>query len=326
MNINFFKLILMVFLLNTTIPAIAGKSEGANLCCHHCRISQNRPKKKRVKYIPCSHCVKIVYCANCIHTKLDLTDAEIKKIVKEGSLLCQPCQDNCCCSFKECKKNHKHCFTYKRTLKRHVESEKPPKWTKRKKDDVRDPNDKIKKSKKRKIKKKILNEREDSEYLLPVLESSSEEESRPRPKKKNPAEKKKTEALFESEDGPNEALEEEHHDRGVVIKLRRLQKAVASSEDIGSFSETDPLTIEPNQNTELLIKNAGPEDEVAPADFALENIVIATVVNAEIVIAMPVKPEIVMPEMFTLEPRVLPNFSRTYPTWTPGRENFVYRY
>lgn len=48
------------------------------------------------------------------HLKLDF-----ETIVSDPQWKCKPCYDECCCCKEECTENHRHCFTYIRTLKRY---------------------------------------------------------------------------------------------------------------------------------------------------------------------------------------------------------------
>ena len=100
-----------------------------NVCCHYCRVSENRFAKKTIAYLPCLSCSK-VYCERCITKKMDLTYKQIIAIEKAGSIQCDCCQKKCCCRFKLCTREHEHCFTYRRTLQRH--SLRAHKWVKSK--------------------------------------------------------------------------------------------------------------------------------------------------------------------------------------------------
>lgn len=105
---------------------MAGKK---NVCCHLCRISENRVHKKPKIYTRCGNCPKS-YCSRCISQK----GFDEKQIAKGK---CPVCIEDCCCNFVVCNQDHgpkDHCFTYKRTVQRHqVEL----KWVKRKKEDER---------------------------------------------------------------------------------------------------------------------------------------------------------------------------------------------
>jgi len=53
--------------------------------------------------------------------------------IKPKSWTCPCCNNKCCCSYTECHQDHIHCFTYKRTLKRHSNSYiQTAKWLKKK--------------------------------------------------------------------------------------------------------------------------------------------------------------------------------------------------
>jgi len=111
-----------------------------NNSCHYCRISNARKRAKNIKYINCLTC-KFSYCTYCIKKH------ELENFEKDN--ICLRCQDKCCCQAKVCKKKHKHCFTYKRTQKRHAE-QLDLKWTKTKKEYNEEEVKKEKKSNKRK--------------------------------------------------------------------------------------------------------------------------------------------------------------------------------
>mmetsp|Transcript_24212 Transcript_24212/g.26887 ORF Transcript_24212/g.26887 Transcript_24212/m.26887 type:complete len:474 (+) Transcript_24212:124-1545(+) len=92
-----------------------------NSCCHHCRISRNRKRKKYVPYLGCSYCPN-VYCYSCVVNHLHLN---FEETLADPNWRCPPCREQCCCCRTECGLNHRHCFTYTRTKKRY---EKARQW------------------------------------------------------------------------------------------------------------------------------------------------------------------------------------------------------
>lgn len=94
-----------------------------NKTCHYCRKNiENYMDDDRLSCIN-KKCKKI-FCKDCV----EYTKNETKLTHYN---CCPCCLSNCCCNFYLCFKEHEHCFTYKRTQKRH--GEKKPVWIKRRK-------------------------------------------------------------------------------------------------------------------------------------------------------------------------------------------------
>jgi hypothetical protein len=88
------------------------------VCCHYCRISQNRKRKKHVPYLNCRFCSN-VFCYNCVVNHLGLNFEETKN---DPNFKCLPCKEQCCCCKSECTLDHRHCFTSIRTKKRYAKA------------------------------------------------------------------------------------------------------------------------------------------------------------------------------------------------------------
>ena len=96
------------------------KNDKKNVCCHFCRTNTSVKKIKKTigkNYCNNKYC-RNVFCDRC----LSYRNATINP--------CLVCQNNCCCSYDYCNIDHKHCHTYERTRKRHINTVK---WKKRKK-------------------------------------------------------------------------------------------------------------------------------------------------------------------------------------------------
>src|SRR5579863_6628043 len=92
-----------------------------NKCCHYCRSSSNCPTKKKKQYVSCpNNLCKKSYCPKCLNTFVKLTKVD-----------CDFCRKECCCHYDRCDLQHKHCFTYRRTIGRYAEC--PLKWKKKRK-------------------------------------------------------------------------------------------------------------------------------------------------------------------------------------------------
>lgn len=92
---------------------------------------RNRKRIKVVPYVSCNFCQNgkdlisfinlifhlfLVFCANCVENHLHLN---FEQLVADVTWKCRPCLNTCCCCKTECIIQHKHCFTYTRTLKRY---------------------------------------------------------------------------------------------------------------------------------------------------------------------------------------------------------------
>ncbi len=80
-----------------------------NLTCHVCRVSINRTRVIPIGYSNCSGCFKS-FCDRCNDKQNHISPYNID---------CLVCRGECCCSTEYCDKNHEHCYTYKRTKRRH---------------------------------------------------------------------------------------------------------------------------------------------------------------------------------------------------------------
>ena len=97
------------------------KNDRKNVSCHFCRTNTSAHKKTKIigkNYCNNNNC-RNVFCDRCVKYRKAAIDP------------CLVCQNNCCCSYDYCTIDHKHCHTYDRTKKRHIN---PVKWKKRKKD------------------------------------------------------------------------------------------------------------------------------------------------------------------------------------------------
>lgn len=109
-----------------------------NATCHYCRISISRKRASSIFYVGCNSC-KLSYCSFCLINHL----GEEKEITANNfkDFTCSVCTEKCCCKFNHCLRDHKHCFTYRRTQKRH-QNQPNLKRTKRKLESIKDePND-----------------------------------------------------------------------------------------------------------------------------------------------------------------------------------------
>eukprot|EP01125_Pyxidicula_operculata_P001575 TRINITY_DN11427_c0_g1_i1.p1 TRINITY_DN11427_c0_g1~~TRINITY_DN11427_c0_g1_i1.p1 ORF type:complete len:352 (-),score=29.40 TRINITY_DN11427_c0_g1_i1:90-1145(-) len=98
-----------------------------NVTCHYCRVSRVRAKES-TEYIDCNNC-QMSFCARCLGSHMEIDFETINKC----DWICPCCCNKCCCKFETCPKKqseHRHCFTYRRTLKRHAQ--RKPKWIKQK--------------------------------------------------------------------------------------------------------------------------------------------------------------------------------------------------
>ncbi|XP_049849296.1 uncharacterized protein LOC126318346 [Schistocerca gregaria] len=87
-----------------------------NVCCHHCRTSKSQRSARASTYISCSTCSH-VYCRHCLEVHLKVSLASISL----NTFSCNWCQNKCCCQIPDgCYEPHQHCFTYRRTCKRHA--------------------------------------------------------------------------------------------------------------------------------------------------------------------------------------------------------------
>lgn len=105
-----------------------------NATCHYCRVSISRKRTSSIFYVGCSSC-KLSYCSLCLINHF----GEDKEITANNfkNFTCSVCTEKCCCKFNHCLREHKHCFTYRRTEKRH-RSQLNLKWTKRKFESIKD--------------------------------------------------------------------------------------------------------------------------------------------------------------------------------------------
>ncbi len=78
-----------------------------NLTCHVCRISINRTRVVPIGYSNCIECFKS-FCDRCNDNHISPYNID-----------CLVCRGECCCSTEYCNKEHEHCYTYKRTKRRH---------------------------------------------------------------------------------------------------------------------------------------------------------------------------------------------------------------
>ena len=94
-----------------------------NISCHFCRQKTTTIKKNTGKTLGQNYCQNLecrqVLCDKCLKDRKLRVDP------------CLVCQEKCCCSYQSCETDHKHCHTYIRTIKRHIQEQ--PKWVKKKK-------------------------------------------------------------------------------------------------------------------------------------------------------------------------------------------------
>ncbi len=129
---NIKSIIMIAVLFNLfSINAAAGKNPPKphkNLICHYCRVSSHRVRGPDITYTSCSNdACRMSYCSLCIERHLGMTVEE----AESSKWQCNVCQQQCCCCYHHCAVEHEHCFTFKRTEKRHAEKE--PTWKKRRK-------------------------------------------------------------------------------------------------------------------------------------------------------------------------------------------------
>eukprot|EP01128_Nolandella_sp_AFSM9_P010509 TRINITY_DN727_c0_g2_i1.p1 TRINITY_DN727_c0_g2~~TRINITY_DN727_c0_g2_i1.p1 ORF type:complete len:244 (-),score=41.29 TRINITY_DN727_c0_g2_i1:52-726(-) len=106
-----------------------GDGSQSNACCHYCRISKFRKRKKSMEYLSCRSCTNS-YCQSCVESYLNLDFAATDS---DPTWQCRCCLNECCCNSQVCHHDHHHCFTYRRTKKRHLEmATQPRKQIKRK--------------------------------------------------------------------------------------------------------------------------------------------------------------------------------------------------
>lgn len=108
------RTIIFFILMSCALPSFATKdklSQKQNKCCHVCRISKNCHRATPKKYVSCPQC-SMTYCNDCIKMDSDFAPSE------DG---CLKCQNLCCCNAEEiCEKDHKCCYTKRRTEQRHA--------------------------------------------------------------------------------------------------------------------------------------------------------------------------------------------------------------
>lgn len=85
-------------------------------------LFRNRKRAKAVRYIKCTVC-KNVFCQSCMSTYVLPSypgeDSEKLLVTDILSFVCLCCRNECCCMFEQCEKDHTHCYTYRRTERRH---------------------------------------------------------------------------------------------------------------------------------------------------------------------------------------------------------------
>eukprot|EP01127_Copromyxa_protea_P010963 TRINITY_DN2725_c0_g1_i1.p1 TRINITY_DN2725_c0_g1~~TRINITY_DN2725_c0_g1_i1.p1 ORF type:complete len:290 (-),score=49.29 TRINITY_DN2725_c0_g1_i1:119-988(-) len=196
------------------------------------------------------------FCHYCLKTHMETDPAD----ALDKNWTCWRCNNKCCCLFSSCDSDHRHCYTYRRTQKRHSESGRL-RWSKEKlpnRSDSCEGHDEAKDTKKRitqRQKKQSNKETTKKESGKSLKESSKRETKKERTRSQGSvseelksSEKKPRKRSRSTEDEPLFSGREEFLTTPTMVTRKRSAKLRSSAETAGLSEggrEEEPRPKEP---------------------------------------------------------------------------------
>jgi hypothetical protein len=106
---HFLSVVSLSMSIILSLPSYSINNDYNNVCCHFCRL--NKHNRRTINYIDCRFC-RQTFCQKCIKKNRHL------QMIYDGTG-CPVCAYSCCCSFEICRREHRHCHTYRRTSRPH---------------------------------------------------------------------------------------------------------------------------------------------------------------------------------------------------------------